>query len=72
MEKSFNYITMDGDRIDILSNRFYGNNQGIRIIADANPNVPVTAIYPLGTVLIIPIVDDAQFTDNTDLPPWKR
>jgi phage tail protein X len=69
---SFNYTTKEGDRIDALSARFYGNNQGIRIIADANPDVPVTAVYPLGTVLVIPIMDDAQFTDNNDLPPWKR
>jgi phage tail protein X len=70
--KSFNYITKEGDRIDALASQFYGNNQGIRIIIDANPDVPVTAIYPLGTVLIIPILDDEQFTNNNDLPPWKR
>jgi len=69
---SKNYTTMDGDRIDTLANRFYGSNQGIQIIADANPNVPVTAVYPLGTVLIIPIVDDSQFTNDNDLPPWKK
>ena len=69
---SFNYTTKDGDRIDILANRFYGSNQGIQIISDANPDVPLTAVYPLGTVLIIPIMDDSQFTNNNDLPPWKR
>ena len=69
---SFNYITKDGDRIDTLANRFYGSNQGIQIITDANPDVQVTAVYPLGTVLIVPIVDDSQFTNNNDLPPWKR
>ncbi|MDR0543157.1 MAG: tail protein X [Dysgonamonadaceae bacterium] len=69
---SLNYTTKDGDRIDTLANRFYGNNQGIQIIADANPDVPITAVYPIGTVLIIPIVDDLQFTNNDDLPPWKR
>ena len=72
MGKSFNYTSIAGDRPDLLANRFYGSNQGIQIIADANPDVPVTAVYPLGTVLIIPIVDDSQFTNNNDLPPWKR
>ena len=69
---SFNYTCKDGDRIDTLANRFYGSNQGIQIISDANPYVPLTAVFPLGTVLIIPIVDDSQFTNKNDLPPWKR
>ena len=69
--QSFNYTTTDGDRIDSLAFRFYGNNQGIQIIADANPDVPMTAVYPLGTVLIIPIIDDSQINTN-DLPPWKK
>ncbi len=69
---SFNYTTTEGDRIDTLAVRFYGSLKGIAIIADANPAVPVTPVYPLGTVLVIPIVDDAEITTNEDLPPWKR
>jgi phage tail protein X len=70
--KSFNYTTKEGDRIDALSHRFYGSNRGIQIISDANPEVPLTAIYPLGTTLIIPILDDPQLTPDNDLPPWKK
>lgn len=69
---SFNYTTTEGDRIDTLAARFYGSNRGIAILADANPLVPITAVYPVGTVLIVPIIDDALVADNTDLPPWKR
>lgn len=69
---SFNYTTTEGDRIDTLAARFYGSNRGIAILADANPSVPITAVYPVGTVLIVPIIDNATVTDNTDLPPWKR
>ena len=70
---SFNYITTSGDRIDTLANRFYGNNQGIQLISDANPDVPITAVYPLGTALIIPILEDSEMeTANDLLPPWKR
>ncbi|WP_353935993.1 tail protein X [uncultured Alistipes sp.] len=69
---SFNYTTVEGDRIDTLSARFYGGNRGIAIIADANPAVPLDAIFPLGTVLVIPIVEDSRLAPNTDLPPWKR
>jgi phage tail protein X len=70
--KSFNYTTVEGDRIDTLAARFYGGNYGIAIILDANPDVPITDIYPLGTVLIIPIVDDSIAEDKSDLPPWKQ
>lgn len=69
---SFNYTTLEGDRIDTLAAKFYGGNRGIAIIADANPSVPLAAVFPRGTVLIIPVVEDAQLTENTDLPPWKR
>lgn len=70
--ESFNYTTVEGDRIDTLAHRFYGSNAGIALIADANPAVPLDAVYPLGTVLIIPIVEQAHTTDKNDLPPWKR
>lgn len=45
---------------------------GIAIISDANPLIPLTAVFPLGTVLVIPIVEDSDMHVNTDLPPWKR
>ncbi len=69
---SFNYTTVEGDRIDTLAVKFYGTIQGISIIADANPSVPLSAIFPLGTVLVIPIIEDSEFSNNNDLPPWKR
>lgn len=71
--ESFNYTTAEGDRLDILAHRFYGTNAGISVIVDANPMVPITAVFPIGTVLIIPIIDDdRQVTDKTNLPPWKQ
>lgn len=70
--ESFNYTTVEGDRIDMLAARFYGENTGIKILIDANPDVPVTALYPLGTVLIVPIIDDSVIDSNKDLPPWKQ
>jgi phage tail protein X len=69
---SFNIETQDGDRIDNLAQRFYGGLYGISIIADANPLVAMEPIYPLGTVLVIPIIDDTQIQSNIDLPPWKK
>jgi len=69
---SLNYTTQEGDRIDNLAQRFYGGMNGISIISDANPLVPVEAIYPIGTVLIIPIIESNQVIRNPNLPPWIR
>ena len=32
---SFNYTTVEGDRIDLLAAKFYGSMDGIAIISDA-------------------------------------
>lgn len=69
---SFNYTTVEGDRIDTLATKFYGGNRGIAIIADANPSVPLSAVFPLGTELVIPVIEDDELINNSDLPPWKR
>lgn len=69
---SFNYTTVQGDRIDTLAAKFYGDNTGISVISDANPDVPLDAVYPLGTVLVIPIIDDMEIVNTNELPPWKR
>ena len=69
---SFNYTTVEGDRIDLLAAKFYGSMDGIAIISDANPLIPLTAVFPLGTVLVIPIVEDSDMHVNTDLPPWTQ
>ena len=69
---SFNYTTVEGDRIDLLAAKLSGSKVGFAIISDANPLVPLTAVFPLGTVLVIPIVEDSEMNVNTDLPPWKR
>lgn len=72
MMASFNYTTQEGDRIDTLAARFYGGMRGIAIIADANPAVPLAAVFPLGTVLVIPVVEDSEMITTDELPPWKR
>jgi len=68
---SFNYITKAGERIDNLAHRFYGGMYGISILSDANPFVALDAVYPVGTVLIVPFIDNTE-TVNNNLPPWKR
>ena len=69
---SFNYSTVEGDRVDNLSQRFYGGQYGISILLDANPFIQIEAIFPIGTVLVVPIIESEQVIDNSLLPPWKR
>jgi phage tail protein X len=61
---SFNYQTKEGDRIDLLAHRFYGGDFGISVLSDANPSVPLYPVYPLGTILIVPIIDNMPETAN--------
>ncbi|WP_294591759.1 tail protein X [uncultured Rikenella sp.] len=70
--ESFNYTTVEGDRIDRLAVKFYGTNAGIAILADANPAVPLDAVFPMGTVLVVPIVENMDIETNDNLPPWKQ
>jgi phage tail protein X len=69
---SFNYVTVEGDRWDLLAWRFYGGMYGISILADANTAVQMDAFFPYGTVLTVPIIESVQINNNENLPPWKR
>jgi len=69
---SFNYTTVEGDRIDNLAQRFYGGMRGISILSEANPFVQLEAIFSIGTILIVPIIEVTQTVENQNLPPWKR
>ena len=70
---SFNYITKEGDRIDTLAHRFYGGQHGISILAEANPFVPLEAIFEIGTVIIVPILENStEISNNENLPPWMQ
>ncbi len=69
---SMNHTTREGDRWDTLAYRYYGGNHGIKILTDANPNVPITAVLSMGLSLVVPIVDDSEFESTNNLPPWKQ
>ena len=58
--------------MDNLSWIYYGDLSGITRIIEANPAVPVYPIYPVGTRLVIPIIDDMPMETNPLLPPWLR
>lgn len=70
---SINYTTVEGDTWDNIAYKFYGDIKAMNTITDANLNVPLDEILPIGTNLVIPIIEDndtAVLTEN--VPPWKN
>jgi len=67
----FNYATIENDRIDNLAQMFYGGMHGISILANANPLVPMYPVFPIGTSLVVPIIEPEVVSTNNNLPPWK-
>lgn len=67
------YITRDGDRLDLIAFQAYGNATDWKAIIDANPALPLQDVYPSGIRLVIPIIETpSNQTPTALLPPWKR
>ena len=64
------HVTTEGERWDQLAWRYYGDAHRYLPIVQANPHVPITAIFPPGLTLAIPILEPV--TSAQDLPPWMR
>ena len=50
----FYYVTQDGDRLDILSYKFYNTVDNWWVLAKANNVANGSMAVPIGTVLFIP------------------
>lgn len=69
------YITNEGDRLDMITYKAYGDVYAWGEILKANPSLPVQDTYPAGIRLMIPIREEtvaATAIDTNLLPPWKR
>lgn len=68
------YITVQGDRLDLIAYRAYGNPFRISGIVSANPTMPIQASYDGGMRILIPIVEVPENSNTIKnlLPPWKR
>ncbi len=66
-----NYITVDGDRLDTIAAKAYGDPYNWRPILDANPGLAIQSTYPAGINIIIPIITTSA-TNTALLPPWKK
>lgn len=65
------YLTIEGDRWDLIAWRHYGDPHLYEPIIVANPTVPIRPQLPSGLRLMVPVLPDAQIEDR-NLPPWKR
>jgi hypothetical protein len=73
MADNIPYTTTGDTRWDTIAQKAYGKASAFQPIISANPNVPITALVPGGTVLLIPILENNSIlTDAESLPPWKR
>jgi phage tail protein X len=64
------YVTIDGDRWDLIAWAMYGNAALMEPIIVANPQVPISRRLTGGLTLRIPILDIQPAV--TGMPPWKR
>lgn len=65
------YISLEGDRWDVIAYKFYGDIEQMARIIETNPNVALSEVLPTGTKLYIPIIK-ALPPNNKDLPYWMR
>lgn len=65
------YVTAPGDRWDLVADIFYGDPYDYERIISANPGVPIGALIPAGTKLLVPVIYVSN-NQSAGLPPWKR
>ena len=48
------YVTKDGDRVDLLVFKFYGDTKWQQLFLDANPGIAIYDFLPAGLTLYFP------------------
>jgi phage tail protein X len=66
------YVTLEGDRWDLIAYKAYGDITMMGLITAANKSVPLLPTINEGTRLRIPVMVIERSVDNSKLPPWKR
>jgi phage tail protein X len=73
MQQFILHITRAGDRWDLLAWRYYGDATLYAPIIQANPMVPIEAVFEAGLSIGVPLLVVKETVPETaDLPPWKR
>ncbi len=66
------YTTKEGDRLDTIAQRLYGDSGRWAELIAQNPGLPIEPNYPAGLLIKAPILTEEQSREITDqLPPWK-
>lgn len=67
------YITQEGDRLDTIAYKAYGDVFAWSLLLSANPSLPIQDTYPAGVRIVVPIIEEpATIPATNQLPPWKR
>ncbi|HIK42152.1 tail protein X [Thermoleptolyngbya sp. M55_K2018_002] len=73
MSEFIEYTTTDDERWDWIAFQAYGDPYGYETIIRANPEFLGVRSLSAGTILRVPVVEQAAPTvDLESLPPWKR
>lgn len=68
------YTTTQGDRLDLIAHKVYGNSHNWGPILEANPGFAIDEVYQAGITIAVPVKDSQDIGLNNDqnLPPWKK
>jgi phage tail protein X len=66
------YVTVQGDRLDSISRKHYGDSSAWASLIEANPTMPILRTYPPGLRIRVPVLTLRNSdVKRTALPPWK-
>lgn len=65
---SYNYTTKEGETWASIAWSQYKSMAYIQTLIEANPQVPIDLILPVGTKLVIPII---EVSTTIESPAWK-
>lgn len=65
------YVTTDGDTVDLVAFKQYGNSLLGPVIAQANQAYIPLGIFKGGVTLVIPVVSESS-ASVANLPPWAN
>ena len=71
MTEYYTYITRDGDRWDMISQKYYNTPNLYEEIIKGNPKTPIEPVFDAGIKLKIPVLEESEII-QFELPPWKK
>ena len=66
------YVTVQGDRLDMISVRAYGTISRMNEIISLNNQLPIKPEYEAGIRILLPVIENPASNDTSNLPIWKQ